>query len=35
MGESTDKIKQIADYVTEDNENDGVAKAIQKYINCN
>lgn len=31
MAQSTPKIIQIADYVTEDNENDGVKKAIEKY----
>ncbi|MCI8640885.1 MAG: HAD family phosphatase [Clostridia bacterium] len=31
MGQSTPKVIQIADYVTEDNENDGVKKAIEKY----
>ncbi len=31
MGESTPKIKEIANFVTEDNENDGVEKAIEKF----
>lgn len=31
MRQSTPKVIQIADYVTEDNENDGVKKAIEKY----
>lgn len=31
MGESNPKIKEIADYVTEDNDNDGVKNAIQRY----
>ena len=31
MGESNPKIKEIADYVTEDNDNDGVRKAIEIY----
>lgn len=33
MGESMPKIKEIADYVTEDNNNEGVANALQKFIN--
>ncbi|MBR3249661.1 MAG: HAD family phosphatase [Clostridia bacterium] len=32
MGESMPKVKEIADYVTEDNNNEGVANALQKYI---
>lgn len=32
MGQSTPNIIEIADYVTEDNENDGVKKAIEKYM---
>ncbi len=31
MGESNPKIKEIADYITEDNDNDGVKKAIEIY----
>ena len=31
MKQSTPKVIQIADYVTDDNENDGVKKAIEKY----
>lgn len=31
MGQSTPVIKEIADYVTEDNNNEGVSIAIQKY----
>ena len=31
MGQSTPRIKEIADYVTEDNDDDGVKKAIEKY----
>lgn len=31
MGQSTPVIKEIADYVTENNANEGVAKAIEKY----
>jgi Cof subfamily protein (haloacid dehalogenase superfamily) len=32
MGNATDEIKKMADYITEDNDNSGVAKAIYKYI---
>lgn len=31
MGQSMPEIKQIADFVTEDNENEGVKKALEKY----
>ena len=31
MGESAPKIIELADYVTDDNENEGVKKVIQKY----
>ena len=31
MGESNPKIKEIADYVTDDNDNDGVKKALERY----
>lgn len=31
MGQSTPVILEIADYVTEDNNNEGVKKAIEKY----
>lgn len=31
MGQSTPKIKEMADDITDDNENDGVKKAIEKY----
>ncbi len=31
MGQSTPKIKEIADYITEDNNNEGVKKALEKY----
>lgn len=31
MGQSTPIIREIADYVTEDNNNEGVRKAIEKY----
>ena len=32
MGKSNPKVTEIADYVTEDNNNEGVAKAIEKFI---
>lgn len=32
MGQSNPKIKEIADYITDDNENEGVKKIIQKLI---
>lgn len=32
MGNAEDSIKQIADYVTDTNNNSGVAKAIDKFI---
>lgn len=31
MGQSTPIIREIADYVTENNDNEGVKKAIEKY----
>ena len=31
MGQSMPEIKEVADYVTDDNENEGVKKAIEKY----
>ena len=31
MGNATDDIKEIADATTDDNNHDGVAKAIEKY----
>lgn len=31
MGESTPRIKEIADYITDDNNNDGVKKALEKF----
>ncbi|TDT50727.1 Cof-type HAD-IIB family hydrolase [Fonticella tunisiensis] len=35
MGNAEDYVKNIADYVTDTNENDGVAKAIEKFVlNC-
>ncbi|MDZ7548132.1 HAD hydrolase family protein, partial [Clostridium perfringens] len=32
MGNAFDEIKEIADYITDTNENDGVAKVIEKFI---
>lgn len=32
MGNAEEIVKNIADYITDDNDNDGVAKAIQKFI---
>ena len=32
MGNSIDEVKKIADFVTDDNDNDGVAKVIEKYF---
>ena len=31
MGQSTPKIKEIANYITDDNNNEGVKKALEKY----
>lgn len=31
MGESTPRIREIADFITDDNDNEGVKKAIEKY----
>ncbi len=31
MGNAVDKVKEIADYVTDTNQNDGVAKAVRKF----
>ncbi|MEI3435750.1 MAG: HAD hydrolase family protein [Clostridia bacterium] len=31
MGESNPRIKKIADYVTDDNNNEGVKKALEKF----
>ena len=33
MGQSTPRVKDIADYITEDNENEGVEKAIRNFGN--
>lgn len=32
MGNATDKIKEISNHITDTNDNDGVAKAIEKFI---
>lgn len=32
MGNATDELKAQADYVTDTNENDGVAKAIRHFM---
>jgi len=32
MGNAIDEVKNIAQYITSDNDNDGVAKAIEKFI---
>lgn len=35
MGNATEELKQIASYITDTNENDGVAKAVEKFVlNC-
>ncbi len=31
MGNATDEVKSMADFVTDTNVNDGVAKALRKY----
>ena len=31
MGQSTPVVKEIADYITNDNDNEGVKKAIEIY----
>lgn len=33
MGNANDEIKKIADFVTDDNDHDGVVKAIEKFFN--
>ena len=33
MGNATDQLKEHADYITDTNENDGVAKAILHFCN--
>jgi hypothetical protein len=32
MGNAMEEIKAVADYVTDTNDNDGVAKAIEKFL---
>lgn len=32
MGNASEKIRQMADYITEDNEHDGVAAAIRRFV---
>ena len=32
MGNAINPIKEIADYVTDTNDNNGVAKAIEKFV---
>jgi len=32
MGNAEDKVKREADYITDSNDNDGVAKAIKKFM---
>nr|WP_264175104.1 HAD-IIB family hydrolase [Clostridium tagluense] len=32
MGNAIEELKDVAEYVTLDNDNDGVAKAIEKFI---
>ena len=32
MGNAIEELKDVAQYVTSDNDNDGVAKAIEKFI---
>ena len=33
MGQSTPVLKEVADYITDDNDNEGVKKAIEEVIN--
>ena len=33
MGNATDELKSIADYITDTVENDGFVKAVEKYCN--
>ena len=35
MGNGEDIVKEMADYVTDTNDNDGVANAINKFISIN
>ena len=32
MGNATDELKEVADYITDDNNHDGIAKALYKYL---
>jgi hydroxymethylpyrimidine pyrophosphatase-like HAD family hydrolase len=32
MGNAVPKLKEVADYITDTNFNDGVAKAIRKFV---
>lgn len=32
MGNAVEAVKEIANYVTEDNEHDGVATVVEKFI---
>ena len=32
MGNAFDEIKEVANYITDSNEEDGVAKAIEKFV---
>ena len=32
MGHSNEQVKKVADYITVDNNEDGVAKAIEQYV---
>lgn len=31
MGQSTPTLKEVADYITDDNDNEGVKKSIEKF----
>ena len=32
MGHSNNQVKEVADFITDTNENDGVAKALEKFV---
>lgn len=32
MGNASDAVKEISNFITDTNDNDGVAKAIEKFI---
>jgi hypothetical protein len=32
MGNATEDVKMAADYITDTNENEGVAKAIERFV---